>query len=267
MFHSWLHTPEEISAMVLGKMKVIHAVVTVPACKLYIFPHYHHWPLLDFNEGQCQATKDADQLVSRFFVLSTSMAATITYGLNKKGRESHPRDADYRLWYLRRPFLTITTLYHSQTTSTTADEMIPHENENDGDGCSCSCQHHKRGRRWRHQLQLSANDNGCSCSCQHHKRGRWWRHQLQLQLPARTTATLQLQTSSPKTTPVANANAEDADGCRERDGRAYKVRSLIFILFTADYTPENYATTHQFQPLPPTRSRNPKKEFLIASKL
>jgi molecular chaperone DnaK (HSP70) len=65
-----LQTPEENSAMVLGKMKetagaylgrkVTHAVITVPACKSYTFRRFLPLTILpDFNEGQRQATKDA----------------------------------------------------------------------------------------------------------------------------------------------------------------------------------------------------------------
>lgn len=76
--------PEEISAMVLGKMKeiaegylkhnVTKAVVTVPAY---------------FNDAQRQATKDAGTIagldVQR--IINEPTAAAIAYGLNKKGGE------------------------------------------------------------------------------------------------------------------------------------------------------------------------------------
>ena len=73
-------TPEEVSAMILGKMrdvaegylgkKVTHAVVTVPAY---------------FNDNQRQATKDAGTIagLNVLRIVNEPTAAAIAYGLDK----------------------------------------------------------------------------------------------------------------------------------------------------------------------------------------
>jgi len=78
--------PEEISAMILGKMRTVaegfmgkeikHAVVTVPAY---------------FNDAQRQATKDAGTIsgMSVQRIINEPTAAAIAYGMDKKGGEKN----------------------------------------------------------------------------------------------------------------------------------------------------------------------------------
>jgi endoplasmic reticulum chaperone BiP len=81
-----MYSPEEISAMILGKMreiaesflgkKIANAVVTVPAY---------------FNDAQRQATKDSGTISSLnvMRIINEPTAAAIAYGLDKKGGEKN----------------------------------------------------------------------------------------------------------------------------------------------------------------------------------
>lgn len=82
---------KETAEAYLGE-KVTHAVVTVPACE---YP-MNNWKfnyltnLLDFNDAQRQATKDAGTIAGLqvLRIINEPTAAAIAYGLNKKSGES-----------------------------------------------------------------------------------------------------------------------------------------------------------------------------------
>ena len=82
---------KETAEAYLGE-KVTHVVVTVPAC---MFHYYRKWflsemTILDFNDAQRQATKDAGTIAGLqvLHIINEPTAAAIAYGLNKKGGES-----------------------------------------------------------------------------------------------------------------------------------------------------------------------------------
>ncbi|KAF8330619.1 heat-shock cognate 70 [Amanita rubescens] len=73
-------TPEEISTM-LSKMKEIAEAYLGEKVTTSLLS-----PLLEFNDAQCQATKDAGTIagLSVLRIINEPTAAAITYGLNKK---------------------------------------------------------------------------------------------------------------------------------------------------------------------------------------
>src|SRR6478752_3374626 len=88
------YSPEEISALVLRKLgedaakflgeRVTEAVITVPAY---------------FNDAQRQATKDAGAIAGLevLRIINEPTAASLAYGLDRKGKEEHTSELQSRL--------------------------------------------------------------------------------------------------------------------------------------------------------------------------
>ncbi|KAH0834791.1 Hsp70 protein-domain-containing protein [Lanmaoa asiatica] len=73
--------------------KITHAIVTVPVRELRCATHLRYiylTHLLDFNDAQCQATKDAGTIADLqvLRIIDEPTTTAIAYGLNKKGGES-----------------------------------------------------------------------------------------------------------------------------------------------------------------------------------